>query len=53
MDYFSCYKLSNKSPSPFQEEKNSPKLKDCQIFSEIKVLGWLLYYCRLPFHYLK
>ena len=28
-DYFSCYKLNNKS-TPFQEEKNSPKLKDCQ-----------------------
>ena len=36
-DYFSCYKLNNKS-TPFQEEKNSQKLKDCKIFSVIKVL---------------
>ena len=30
MDYLSCYKIDNKS-TPFQEEKNSPKLKDCEI----------------------
>ena len=38
-DYFSCYKLDNKS-TPFQEEKNSSKFKDCQVFSVIKVLGY-------------
>ena len=38
-DYFSCYKLNNKS-MPFQEEKNSLKIKDCQIFVVIKVLGY-------------
>ena len=38
-NYFSCYKLNNNS-TPFQEEKNSPKFKDCQIFSVIKVLGY-------------
>ena len=27
-------------PPPFQEEKNSPKLKDCQIFHVIRVLGY-------------
>ena len=39
-DYFSCYSLTT-NPPPFQEEKNSSKLKDCQIFSVIKVLGYL------------
>ena len=38
-DYFSYYKLKNKS-TPFQEEKNSPKLIDSQIFSVIKVLWY-------------
>ena len=38
MNYFSCYKLNNKS-TPFEEEKNSQILKDCQIFIIIKVLG--------------
>ena len=28
------------NPPPFQEEKNSPKLKACQSFSVIKVLGY-------------
>ena len=37
MDYFSCYKLNNKS-THFEEEKNSPKLKDCKVFIVIKVL---------------
>ena len=36
MDYFSSYQLHNKS-THFQEEKNSPKLRDCQIFIVIKV----------------
>ena len=27
-------------PPPFQEEKNSPKLKDCQIFDVVRVLGY-------------
>ena len=27
-------------PSPFHEEKNCPKLKDCQIFYVIRVLGY-------------
>ena len=35
-DYFSSYKLNNKS-THFQEEKNSPKFRDCQIFIVIKV----------------
>ena len=36
-DYFSCYKLNNKStPPPFHEEKNSKKLKDCKIFNVMK-----------------
>ena len=40
MDYFSCYKLNNKS-TPFQEKKKSPKLKNCHIFIVIiKVLGY-------------
>ena len=38
-NYFSCYKL-NMTSTPFQEEKNSPKLKDCQIFYVIRVLGY-------------
>ena len=38
-DYFSRYKL-NKTSTTFQEEKNSPKLKDCQIFYVIRVLGY-------------
>ena len=38
-DYFCWYKLDNKS-TPFQEEKNSSKFKDCQVFSVIKVLGY-------------
>ena len=38
-DYFSCYKL-NKTSTPFQEEKNSFKLKICQIFHVIRVLGY-------------
>ena len=38
-DYFSCYKLNNKS-TPFQEEKISLKFKDCRSFSVIKVLGY-------------
>ena len=38
-NYFSCYKL-NKTSTPFQEETNSPKLKDCQIFYVIRVLGY-------------
>ena len=32
-NYLSCYKLNKTSTPPFQEEKHSPKLKDCQIFS--------------------
>ena len=36
---FSCYKL-NKTSTLFQEEKNSPKLKNCQIFYVIRVLGY-------------
>ena len=40
--YFSCYKLNNKS-IPFQEEKKITKLKDCLIFSVIKVLGYSSY----------
>ena len=40
-DYFSYYKLKNKS-TPFQEEKNSPKFIDSQIFSVIKVLWYCL-----------
>ena len=31
------YKLNNKS-TPFQKEKKSPKLKDCQKFVVMKVL---------------
>ena len=27
-------------PPPFQEEKNSPNLKDCQIFYVIRVLRY-------------
>ena len=27
-------------PPPFHEEKNSPKLKDCEIFYVIRVLGY-------------
>ena len=38
-NYFSCYKL-NKTSTPFQEEKNSPKLKYCQIVYVIRVLGY-------------
>ena len=37
-DYFSCYKLNNKAISLPQREKLT-KLKDCQIFNVIKVLG--------------
>ena len=38
-DYFSCYKL-NKTSNPFHEDKNSPKLKDCQIIYVIRVLEY-------------
>ena len=46
MDNSSCYKLNNKS-NPFQEEKKSSKLKDCLIFSVIKVLGYSNIGCSL------
>ena len=36
--YLSCYKLNNK-PILFEEEEKSLKLKNCQIFIVIKVLG--------------
>ena len=40
-DYFSCYKLKIQVyPTPFHKEKNSPKLKDFQIFNVIKVVGY-------------
>ena len=39
MDAFSCYKLNNNNP-PFQEEKKSSILKDCQIFFVNKVMGY-------------
>ena len=38
-DDFSCYKLNNKS-NPFEEDKNSPKLKYYQIFIVNQVLGY-------------
>ena len=38
-DYFTCYKLNNKS-IPFQEEKKLPKLIDSNIFSVIKILWY-------------
>ena len=38
MDNFSFYKLNNKF-TPFHEQKNSPKLRDCQIFNVIKGFG--------------
>ena len=37
-NYFICYKL-NKTPTPFQEEKNTSKLNDCHFFYVIRVLG--------------
>ena len=46
-NYFSCYKLNKTSTHPpFQEEKNSPKLKDCQIFYVIS-FGVLKHWCLL------
>ena len=42
-DYVSCNKLNNKSTHThtlFQEEKNSPKPKNCQIFIVIKILWY-------------
>ena len=38
-DYFSSYKFNNKR-TPFQEKKNSSKLKDCHIFIVIKGLDY-------------
>ena len=43
-DYSSCYK----HPTPLQEEKNSPKTKDCQIvYVKKKSLGVFKHWCLL------
>ena len=38
-DNLRCYKLNNRS-TPFQEERNSQKLTDCQIVNVIKILRY-------------
>ena len=36
MEYFSCYKINNKStPPPFHDKKNSPELKFFKILNVI------------------
>ena len=45
-DYFSRYKL-NKTSTPFHEEKNSPKLRDCQFFSCNQSFGVFKHWCSL------